>query len=86
MIMRAVAALYPTILSFLLIGAVGVGLLSRHESRPLFLLLAGLGLVHVVVTYASTPMNVYYRTPFDPIFIVLGVAGFVRGSDPKPVS
>ena len=84
-VLRAMAALYPTILAFLLVGVVGVGLLSLHESRWLFLFLAGLGVVHVVLTCASTTLNVYYRTPFDPIFIVLGVAGFVRGGQPKPI-
>ena len=84
-VLRAMAALYPTILAFLLVGVVGVGLLSLHGSRRLFLFLAGLGVVHVVLTCASTTLNVYYRTPFDPIFIVLGVAGFVRGGQPKPI-
>jgi hypothetical protein len=80
--LRDVAALYPTILVFLVIGVVGVGLLSFHESRWLFLFLAGLGAVHVVFICASTTLSVYYRTPFDPIFIVLGVAGFMRAANP----
>ena len=85
-VLRGVAALYPTILVFLLAGVAGLGLLSRHESRHesrwSFLFLAGLGIVHVVFHCASTTLSVYYRTPFDPIFIVLGVAGFVRGCAP----
>jgi hypothetical protein len=77
--LRAVAARYPTMRAFLAMGVLGVALLSRHERRWIFLFLAGLGVVHVVVLSASTTLSVYYRTPFDPIFILLGVAGFLRG-------
>ena len=79
--LQAVAARYPTMRVFLLVGVLGVALLSRHERRWIFLFLAGLGVVHVVVYCASTSLNVYYRTPFDPIFVVLGVAGFIRGGE-----
>jgi hypothetical protein len=74
---RGVGRLYPPILLFLGLGAAGV-LLSRHPASRLFLFLAALAVAHVVFICASTSLAVQYRVPFDPFWIILGVAGFVR--------
>jgi hypothetical protein len=74
---RGSGRFYPPIFLFLGLGAIGV-LLSRHPAARLFLILAALAVVHVVFICATTTLAVQYRAPFDPIWITLGVAGFVR--------
>lgn len=69
--------LYPPMLAFLLVGAVGV-LWARHPAAPLLLFLAALALVHAVMVCAAVTLGVRYRVPFDPVFVTLGVAGFLR--------
>lgn len=72
-----ISNLYPGMYIFLLIGFVGVAL-SSFQYKWFLLFLAGLGLLHLVILNASVTLSVYYRAPFDPVFILLGIAGFVR--------
>ena len=56
----------------------GGALLCRHPAARLFLFLVALAVLHVVVTCASTTLAVQHRVLFDPILIILGVAGVTR--------
>jgi len=75
---RGLTNLYPPIYVFLLIGVIGLAL-ARMRYSMFLLLLAGLALLHLLAINAATALGVYYRVPFDPVFILLGIAGFLRG-------
>jgi hypothetical protein len=74
---RGGGPLCPPMIAFLGLGTRGA-LLCRHPAARLLSFLAALAVLHVVVICAWTTLAVQYRVPFDPILIILGVAGFIR--------
>jgi hypothetical protein len=74
---RGVGRLCPPMIAFLGLDAGGAHL-CRHPAARLFLFLVALAVLHVVVICVATTLAVQYRVPFDPILIILGVAGFIR--------
>jgi hypothetical protein len=72
-----VTDLYPPMYVFVLLGFAGV-FLCPHPARWVMLFIAGLALGHVLIVYAIEHVVLEYRTAFDAVFILLGVAGFTR--------
>jgi len=68
---------YPPMLVLIGVGLLGV-VLTRHPARRLMLFATGVTLLHFVIVYASENLTLEYRIPFDPVFFVIGAAGFIR--------
>ncbi|MDH3692166.1 MAG: glycosyltransferase family 39 protein, partial [Gammaproteobacteria bacterium] len=74
---KFVTNVYPPMYVFLVLGAIGV-MLSANRFKWVLLFIGGMALLQVILTQVSVTLNIYYRTPFDPIFMLLGIAGFIR--------
>jgi hypothetical protein len=68
---------FPSMTEWLIVGLLGL-LPGRRRRALVTALLAGLALVVVVITAAATPATPQYRVPFDPVFILFGLAAIAR--------
>ncbi len=81
----ALGDLLPPMPAWILAGLAGF-VLRRDPARRMLAFLCGLGLTIVVITSLESPPSAHYRIPFDPAFIVFGVAGLaalLEGGQPS---
>jgi hypothetical protein len=77
--LNSITKLYPAMLVWVLVGAVGLLFRPQRQTRVLVFLCL-LGLAVVVGTAMGSPSSARYRLSVDPLFIVFGVAGLL-GAD-----
>jgi len=68
--------LFPPIFFFILFGSIGIFLSAQARSFIIFFML--LSIIHALIVCMSGDAPVQYRIPFDPIYILIGVSGFIR--------
>lgn len=69
--------LFPPMILWLLVGALGTWGIPGFARRVLFAVLAMSGIA-LLATVLGESLVYQYRMPFDPLCLVFGVAGFVR--------
>lgn len=75
--LNAIGKMFPPPIVWLIAGVVGTARM-RTRQRRVHLALIGMSMMLIVATLAAAGFIYHYRLPFDPLFIVFGVAGFVR--------
>jgi len=69
---------YPPMLTWLVVGLFAMAF-RPHPARRTLLILLSLSLLVLVVTFSGVRVIYQYRIPFDPLFILAGVAGVLHG-------
>ena len=68
--------LLPSMWIWLLLGAAGLVRNVRFDRR-LLVALPSIGVAVILINSLGLPASQEYRLPFDPLFILFGVAGFL---------
>jgi hypothetical protein len=69
---------YPPMLTWLVVGLFAMAF-RAHPARRTLLILLSLSALVLVVTFSGMELVYQYRIPFDPLFILAGVAGVLHG-------
>jgi hypothetical protein len=78
---KYLSRLFPPIFFYILFGLIGTVLSAQARSFIIFFML--LSMIHALIVCMSGDAPVQYRIPFDPIYILIGISGFIRkGMEP----
>ena len=82
-LLNRIEHLYPPLWAWLLVGALGFAIRRPRGAAGMFTLLL-VALTVVVGSAVGQPFTPAYRIPFDPIFILFGIAGVLAPAGEKP--